>query len=447
MRLALPKLLFLAALVWTAADAAHAAVTVIKVGHLVDPVGGTVKEHQVLVIEGDKIKAVGTAEEVTAAQELSVETLAGARTIDLGNATVLPGLIDCHTHLVYHPGNYTEGILRRSAIDQALVTHVYARRTLMAGFTTVRDVGAPEYIDLALKKAINHGDVPGPRMLCAGVSLSATGGHGDLNGMSPDLHVDAKALGVADGPDAIRKVVRNNVKYGADWIKILASAGVLSEEESVGRPQYSEAEMKAAVDEAALWGRSVAAHAHGPEAIKMAVRAGVKSIEHCSLIDDEGIALMKQKGTWLVPTIYCVDYILAEFGKLGYPEHILNKARLVDKARLETFRKAVQAGVHVAFGTDAGVYPHGQNAREFKYLVERGMTPMQAIQAATTSAADLIGWKEKVGQLAPGFYADLIAVSGDPLADIKTLESVPFVMKGGVLYKNGLTGDAVVTLD
>ncbi|MBE7157655.1 MAG: amidohydrolase family protein [Rhodospirillales bacterium] len=408
---------------------------VIKAAHLIDPVAGTVQDNVAVVIDGDKIRSVGPAAQVTGTLP------AGAKVIDLGKATVLPGLIDCHVHLSSNPGKYYEGILRQSSTDIATIMHLYARRTLFAGFTTVRNVGAVDYLDFALRRAINAGDVVGPRMLCCGVPLSATGGHGDLNGMSPSLHIDTVASDIADGPEAIRKTVRNNVKYGADWIKILASAGVLSEEESVGRPQYSEEEMKAAVDEAKLWGRSVAAHAHGSEAIKMAVRAGVKSIEHCSLVDDEGIRLMKEKDAWLVPTIYCVDYVNAEYTKLGFPQHVLDKAAMVDKQRIETFRKAVQAGVHIAFGTDAGVYPHGQNAREFHYMVERGMTPMAAIQAATTGAAELIGWKDKVGQLAPGYFADLIAVSDDPVANIRTLENVPFVVKGGVLYKNILTTD------
>ena len=417
--------------------AVPAPLLVIKAAHLVDPAAGMRRDNVAVVIAGDKVQQVG------AAADLTPTLPPGTRIIDLGNATVLPGLIDCHVHLSSNPGNYYEGILRRSSLDVATIMHLYARRTLLAGFTTVRNVGATDYLDFSLRRAINSGAVPGPRMLCCGVPLSATGGHGDLNNMSPGLHIDTVASDIADGPDAIRKTVRNNVKYGADWIKILASAGVLSEEESVGRPQYTEEEMKAAVDEAALWGRKVAAHAHGPEAIKMAVRAGVYSIEHCSLVDDEGIALMKQKGAWLVPTIYCVDYINREYAKLGFPEHILNKARMVDQQRIETFRKAVQAGVHIAFGTDAGVYPHGENAREFHYMVERGMTPMQAIQSATMGAAEMIGWKDKVGQLAPGYFADLIAVSDDPVANIRALENVPFVVKGGVLYKNTLTADPV----
>ena len=409
---------------------------VIKAAHLVDSAAGVVRDNAAVVIEGDKIKDVGPAADVTAS--LPPDT----KTIDLGNATILPGLIDCHTHVSFNPGNYYENNFRRSPIDGAMTAPIYARRTLEAGFTTIRDVGAVEYTDMALRRAINAGSVVGPRMLCCGSALSATGGHGDLNGFSPYLSIDKVAPWVADGPEGIRKAIRNNIKYGADWIKILASAGVLSEEESVGRPQYTELEMKAAVDEAALWGRKVAAHCHGTEAIKMAVRAGVASIEHCSLVDDEGIALMKEHGTWMTPTIYCNDYVLAEYGKLGFPQKILEKAKLVDKARIETFGKAVRAGVHIAFGTDAGVYPHGQNGREFKYMVQRGMTPMAAIQSATSGAADLIGWKTKVGQLTAGYYADLIAVPGDPIADISVLENVPFVVKGGILYKNTLTADA-----
>ena len=429
-----------AAAAWAAEPAARPApLLVIKASHLLDPVAGVVRDNQAVVIEGDKVKAVGAAAEVTAA--LPPDT----RVIDLGGATILPGLIDCHTHLTIRARATTT--TTRSAARPSTrrwFAPVYARRTLHAGFTTVRDVGAAEYIDIALRNAINRGDkVPGPRMLCSGTFLSATGGHGDANGFSPNLTFDALAPFIANGPEQIRQHIRNNVKYGADWIKLLASAGVLSEEESVGRPQYSFEEMKAAVDEAALWGRKVAAHAHGPEAIKMAVQAGVASIEHCSLVDDEGIQLMKEKGTWLVPTIYCVDFVLSDYKKLGYPQHILDKAAMVDKQRIETFHKAVQAGIHIAFGTDAGVYPHGLNGHEFKYMVERGMTPMAAIQAATTGAAEMVGWSKKVGQLTPGYYADLVAVPGDPVADVRQLENVPFVVKGGVLYKNTLTADLV----
>ncbi len=414
---------------------------VVKAAHWLDTAAGVARENQALLIEGDKIKQAGPVADVTKNAGPNV------RVIDLGNVTVLPGLIDCHTHVTSQPENYYEDIFRKSPIDVATTSHVFARRTLLAGFTTIRNVGADEYTDLALRRAIDNGTVPGPRMLCSAVALGSTGGHADLNGFSPYLEFKLIAPGIANGPDEIRQAVRRNIKYGADWIKILASAGVLSEEEAVGAPQYSEAEMKAAVDEAALWGRKVAAHAHGTEAIKMAVRAGVASIEHGSLIDDEGIRLMKEKGTWLVADIYNDDYILAEYSRLGYPQKIIDKERLVGRVQRENFRKAFQAGVKCAFGTDAGVYPHGWNAKQFAKLVEWGMNPMQAIQSATSGAADLIGWKSKVGQLAPGFYADLIAVKGDPLKDVAVLEKVDFVMKGGAIYKNGLTSDPVAPID
>lgn len=414
---------------------------IVKAARWLDTAAGVARENQALLIEGDKIKQAGPIAEVTKNAGPNV------RVIDLGNVTVLPGLIDCHTHVTSQPENYYEDIFRKSPIDVATTSHVFARRTLLAGFTTIRNVGAEEYTDLALRRAIDAGKVPGPRMLCSAVALGATGGHADLNGFSPYLEFKEIAPGIANGPDEIRRAVRRNIKFGADWIKILASAGVLSEEEAVGAPQYSQEEMKAAVDEAALWGKKVAAHAHGTEAIKMAIRAGVASIEHGSLIDDEGIRLMKERGTWLVADIYNDDYILAEYTRLGYPQKIIDKERLVGRLQRENFRKAFQAGVKCAFGTDAGVYPHGWNAKQFARQVEWGMTPMQAIQSATVSAADLLGWKTKIGQLAPGFFADLIAVKGDPLKDVAVLEKVDFVMKGGVIYKNGLTGDPVAPSD
>jgi imidazolonepropionase-like amidohydrolase len=242
--------------------------------------------------------------------------------------------------------------------------------------------------------------------------------------------------GIADGVDEIRKLVRFEVKNGADVIKLIASAGVLSEEQSVGAPQYSQEEMNAAVQEAAQWGRKVAAHAHGAEAIKRAVKAGVASIEHGSLIDDEGIRLMKERGTYLVADIYNDDYILSEYKRLNFPEKILDKERQVGKLQRENFQRAVRAGVKVAYGTDAGVYPHGWNGKQFAFMVRYGLTPMQAIQSATTGAADLLGWSDQVGAIAPRLYADIIAVTGDPLADITELERVTFVMKGGVVYKS-----------
>lgn len=396
----------------------------IKAGRLIDAKTGAVINNAFILIEGDKITAAGP--NVTVPPEVEV--------IDLKDKTVLPGLIDCHTHMTSQPGNYYEDIFRKSAIDVAVTAHVYARRTLEAGFTTVRDVGAAEFIDVALRNAINRGDVAGPRMQVATLTVGATGGHGDTNGFSPYLKFGGFS-GLADGVGEIRKLIRFEVKYGADLIKILATAGVLSEEESVGAPQFSQEEMNAMVEEAGMWGKRVAAHAHGAEGIKRAVRAGVTSIEHGSLIDDEGVKLMKERGTYLVADIYNDDYILAEFAKLGYPEKIIEKERLVGRTQRENFQKAVKAGVKIAYGTDAGVYPHGWNAKQFAHMVKWGLTPIQAVQAATINAADLLGWNDKVGVIAPGAFADIIAVDGDPLKDVTELERVKFVMKGGVVYK------------
>ncbi|HET7538109.1 MAG TPA: amidohydrolase family protein, partial [Candidatus Didemnitutus sp.] len=437
--LALPTLAVIGSLL--AADPAPAAkptLTVVKAAHVIDPKAGTVLQNQAIIIDGGTVKAIVAAADL--AKSLPAD--AKVQTIDLGGATVLPGLIDCHTHVTSQPENFYEDIFRRSPIDDATTSHLYARRTLLAGFTTIRNVGADNYTDFALKRAINEGKIPGPRMLASGPALSATGGHGDLNRMSPYVHIDG-IDGIADGVDAVRKKVRENIKYGADLIKILATAGVLSEEESVGAPQYSFAEMKAAVDEAAMWGKKVAAHAHGTEGIKLAIKAGVASVEHASFIDDEGIKLAIEHGTYLVPDIYNDDYILAEYSRMGYPENVIAKERLVGRTQRENFTKAVKAGAKIAYGTDAGVYPHGWNGKQFFHMVKWGMTPMQAIQSATTSAADLLGWKDKVGQLAPGFYADLVAVKGDPLADVTALEHVDFVMKAGEIYKNALTADPV----
>jgi imidazolonepropionase-like amidohydrolase len=396
----------------------------IKAGRLIDTKTGAVTNNSFILIEGDKITAVGPNVSVPAEVEV----------IDLKDKTVLPGLIDCHTHMTFQPGNYYEDIFRKSPIDVAVVAHVYARRTLEAGFTTVRDVGAGEFIDVALRNAINRGDVVGPRMQVATLTVGATGGHGDTNGFSPYLKFGGFS-GLADGVDEIRKLIRFEVKYGADLIKMIATAGVLSEEESVGAPQFSQEEMNVIVEEAKMWGKRVAAHAHGAEGIKRAVRAGVTSIEHGSLIDDEGVKMMKERGTYLVADIYNDDYILAEFAKLGYPDKIIEKERMVGRTQRENFQKAAKAGVKLAFGTDAGVYPHGWNAKQFAHMVKWGLTPTQAIQTATVNAADLLGWNDKVGVIAPGAFADIIAVDGDPLKDVTEFERVKFVMKGGVVYK------------
>lgn len=438
-RLLLPLGLACAATLFAAEPAkteAPPAITVVKAARFIDPASGKVLADQAVLIEGDKVKAVGPAADVLKSLP------AGAKLIDLGDVTVLPGLIDCHTHITSQPENFYEDIFRRSPIDEATTSHIYAKRTLLAGFTTIRNVGADNYTDFALRNAINRGQVPGPRILASGPALSATGGHGDLNRMSPYVHIDG-INGIADGVDAVRKKVRDDVKYGADVIKILATAGVLSEEESVGLPQYTLEEMKTAVEEAAVWGKKVAAHAHGTEGIKMAIRAGVASVEHASFIDDEGIKLAKEHGTYLVPDIYNDDYILDAYAKMGYPENIIAKERLVGRTQRENFQKAVKAGCKIAYGTDAGVYPHGWNGKQMVHMVRWGMTPMQAVQSATVNAADLLGMNGKIGQIAPGFFADLIAIKGDPLADQSLFEKVDFVMKAGVIYKNRLTTDPV----
>jgi imidazolonepropionase-like amidohydrolase len=398
----------------------------IRAGRLIDGRGGPPLLNAVILVDSSRITAVGA----------NLPIPSGTPVIDLGKATVLPGFIDCHTHITGgDPGDYYESLFRRSPIDYAVASPTFARRTLEAGFTSVRDVGSAEFIDVALRRAIDSGLVVGPRMQVATLAIGSTGGHNDIVGFSPYIKF-GQFSGVADGVDEIRKLVRFEVKNGADVIKLIASAGVLSEEQSAGAPQFTQEEMNAAVQEAAQLGRKVAAHAHGAEAIKRAVRAGVASIEHGSLLDDEGIRMMKERGTYLVADIYNDDYIMAEYKKLGFPEKILDKERQIGKQQRENFRRAVRAGVKVAYGTDAGVFPHGWNGKQFAFMVRYGLTPMQAIQSATTSAADLLGWSDKVGAVVPGRFADLVAVDGDPLTDITELERVQFVMKGGVVYKD-----------
>ena len=399
----------------------------IKAAHLIDPRGaGRRIDDAVVLVDGDTVVQVGS--------KLPVPN--GYRVVDLGAATLVPGLIDVHAHLTSQQTDYYEGLFRRSAIDVAITAPANARKTLEAGFTTVRDVGAPEFVDVALRNAIQRGDVEGPRMQVATMPLSATGGHGDLNGFSP--YLSSQTLGgPVDGVDAIRKRVRLDVKYGADLIKVLAGAGVLSEEESAGGPQYTQDELNALVDEARMWGRKVAAHAHGAEAIKRAIKAGVASVEHAGLIDEEGVKLALEHGTYLVPDILTDEWILLH-GKdeMGLPDKIIDKERQLRKNQNANWGRAIKAGVKFAFGTDAGVYPHGLNAKQFGYLRQLPITSMQMIQMATVNAADLMGWTGKVGAIAPGAFADLIAVQGDPLADVTELERVTFVMKGGKVVRN-----------
>jgi imidazolonepropionase-like amidohydrolase len=308
-----------------------------------------------------------------------------------------------------------------------------ARVTLEAGFTTIRNVGASGYSDFAVRDGIKAGEIPGPRILASGPALSITGGHGDENFLAPEFH--ATGDGVADGVDEVTRKVRLNIKYGADVIKFLATGGVLSEGDDPALEQYSPEEMKAIVDTAHSLGRKVAAHAHGALGIKNAVLAGVDSIEHGSYINDEDIQLMKEHGTYLVPTLYLQDWFMEHYAELGLTENVMGKAKVVMPIARKNVEHAFRSGVKVAFGTDAAVYPHGLNAHEFAVMVKLGLTPLQAIQTSTINAADLIGWSDRVGTLDPGKFADLIAVSGDPIADVTVLENVKFVMKGGEVYK------------
>jgi imidazolonepropionase-like amidohydrolase len=382
--------------------------------------------NQTIIIHGDKIASVGTVTDQLVPTDATV--------IDLSNATVLPGLIDAHTHLTFTT-NFGYSRLGISIPREALTGARNARVTLDAGFTTVRNLNADGYSDVALRDAINAGDVPGPRMLVSGPALSITGGHGDNNLLPFEYH--ATSDGAADGVDGVRHMVRQNIKYGADLIKVMASGGVLSHGDNPQASQYTEEEMRAIVEEAHRLGRKVAAHAHGAQAILWASRAGVDSIEHGSYIDDAGIAEMKKNGTYLVPTLYLMDWFYENAEKIGTPAELIAKARVVMPAARKNVQRAFAAGVKVGFGTDAAVYPHGLNAREFAVYVKLGMTPLAAIQTATVNDADLLGWSDRVGTVEAGKFADLIAVDGDPLADVTTLERVKFVMKGGEVVRNG----------
>jgi imidazolonepropionase-like amidohydrolase len=399
---------------------------VVRAGNLLDVKAGKTLADQAIVIEGDKIVSVGAMAEVKAA--------AGDKMIDLSHATVLPGLTDAHTHLTMDPRNLGYARLAISVPREALTGARNARVTLEAGFTTVRNVGASGFTDVALRDTINAGDIPGPRMLVSGPALSITGGHCDNNLLPFEYH--ATDDGVADGIAQVQHKVRENIKYGADLIKVCATGGVLSKGDDPQASQYTLEEMQAIVADAHRLGRRVAAHAHGAQGILWASQAGVDSIEHGSYIDDAGIAEMKKNGTYLVPTLYLGDWFLENAEKNHVPDFLLFKAKAVVPAARKNIAHAFASGVKVAFGTDAAVYPHGLNAHEFAVMVKLGLTPLQSIQAATINAADLLGWSDKIGTIEPGKWADIIAVDNDPLHDVTTLERVKFVMKGGEVVKN-----------
>jgi imidazolonepropionase-like amidohydrolase len=408
---------------------AAAQVTAIKAGTLIDPDTGAALADQIILIRANKIEAVGRG--------LAIPS--GATTIDLSNLTVLPGLIDCHTHLA--DGTHGEGDpisqLKKSASRVVLESVPNARVTLEAGFTTVRDVGVYRALnDVALRDAINRGDIIGPRMFVAGAYITITGGAGAMTGFAPDIQLPWDFhYGEADSPWQVREKVRLLAHQGADHIKVLSSGAVLTHGSNPKSQEFTLEELQAAVDEANHFGLRVESHAHSPDGIKNAIRAGVASVEHATMIDDEGLALAKQHGTYLDMDIYDEECIQEDGRKGKTPQDFLEHDRELGQLQRDNFRKAVMAGLKMSFGTDAGVCAYGENAKQFAWMVKYGMTPMQAIQSATSAASDLLGHSNELGSIKPGKYADIIAVSGDPLRDVSVLEHVRFVMKDGKVYK------------
>jgi len=411
--------------------AAEPAVVLVKAGRLIDGRGGPPLAPAMVLIEGERIAQVGPRFAVPA----------GARVIDLGEATLLPGLIDLHTHLTDRFGlHWEEALLKTTPADAALWGARNARDTLLAGFTTCRDMGPTwPYTDVALRNAIEAGAVPGPRLVVSGNYVSSTGGAGDARQFS--IFVDVPVVrNLADGPDEVLKAVRTNFKQGADFIKILVTGAVLSKGISPGSQQYSDEEIQAAVTEARRWGRAVAAHAHGASGIKAAIRAGVRTIDHGSYLDDEAIALLKAtRETYYVPTLYTSEVILSDGIKNGIPASEIERARQIHGVKEAGFKRALAAGIPVGFATDSGVIPHGRNACELAVRVGLGESSMSALVAATRLNAEILGWSDRVGTVEKGKWADLVALAGDPLKDIAETERVRFVMKGGVVEKDELS--------
>lgn len=408
------------------AESANPRRVVVLPQYVLDVTTGILAKDRAIVIAGDKIISVGSMPADITPQDIILR---------LPTFTVLPGLIDMHTHLSIEADKLGYSSFADSEIRMELRAVKNARRTLLAGFTSVRELGGAEWGDIALRDAINDGDVIGPRIAACGLQMGITGGHADDGQMfAPEYHITGE--GVADGVEGVQKKVREIMKYGADVIKVMATGGVTSPKDDPQAAAYTLPELQAIVSDAHRLGRKVAAHAHGAQGILWAAQAGVDSIEHGSYINDEAIAVMKQKGTYLVPTAYLWDYEKENIDKLGWLEGMKQNYLKVAPVAFGNLEHAVRSGVKVAFGTDAAVYPHGLNAREFQVLVRLGMSPLQAIQAATINAADLMGWQTKVGTLEPGKYADLVGVEGNPLENVRVLEDVKFVMKGGVVYKS-----------
>ncbi len=399
--------------------------TVIKAGSLFDSKSGRVTRNAVIVVEDERIVAVGGAG-LTVPQDAEI--------IDLSDSFVMPGVMDMHTHVVRNVDRYFFAGYFQSPHRATIGGVVNAEKTLMAGFTTIRNVGATDYADIALRNAIDAGEIPGPRMAVSGPSLGITGGHCDDNSLNHSF--EERSDGVADGPWEVRKQVRKNVKYGADLTKFCATGGVFSKGTKVGQTQYTLEEMQAIVDESHTHGRKVAAHAHGNEGIKRAILAGVDSIEHASFLDREAVQMGIDRGTFFALDIYNTEYTLEQGAANGVPEENINKERAVGERQRQSFTLAVEMGAKVVYATDSGVYPHGDNGKQFARAVRFGMTPAQALMSATSLTAELLGWEDRVGAIEEGLYADIIAVHGNPLDDISEMEDVDFVMKGGVVYKN-----------
>jgi imidazolonepropionase-like amidohydrolase len=407
-----------------AASAAQADTVVVTADRMLDVVTGQMVSNPQITITDGRISAVGSR---------GTTTPENARRIDLPGVTLLPGLIDMHVHLTSDPTFSGYRYLEFTDNFWTVVGVANAKKTVEAGFTTVRNVGSANYDDVALKQAIEHGYIPGPRIVPATYAIGATGGHCDDTEFPPSIKTAQAA--VADGPEALRAMVRKLRKYGAEVIKICGTGGVLSKTDSVGAQQLDLGEMTAVANEAHMLGLRVAVHAHGTNGIKDAIRAGIDTIEHVSLADDEAIKLAKQHGTYFDMDIYNDDYILAEGAKNGLFEESLVKERAIGRKQRESFKAATQAGVKMIFGTDAGVYPHGTNAKQFVTMVTWGMPPLQAIQAATVTAAQALGRPDDVGTIAVGRYGDLIGVKGDPIKDVAILQSVAVVIKGGEVVK------------
>jgi imidazolonepropionase-like amidohydrolase len=398
--------------------------TLIRTGHLLNVKTGAEPAEQTIIVTGDRITSI--------APTASTPKQSGDTEIDLTKYIVMPGLIDAHTHLTMANNFDPYFELSMTPAKEAIIGVENAKVTLEAGFTTVRNVGANDFADVALRDEINAGHIPGPHMQVSGPALGITGGHMDENLLPYEFHIHGQ--GVADGIPAVQHMVRENIKYGADLIKIGATGGVLSKGDDPQASQYTLEEMQAIVADAHRLGRKVAAHAHGAQGILWASEAGVDSIEHGSYLNDEGIAMMKKKGTYLVPTAYLIDW-MQQYGNL--PPIYQQKMKDVSAVEKQNAIKAIKAGVKIALGTDAAVYPHGLNAHEVDvYVNQFGMSPLAAIQTGTLNAADLMGWTDKIGSIEPGKWADIIAIDGDPLKDVKLLQHIPFVMKSGVIYKD-----------